>query len=570
MSLMFKSNKPAFSLLEMLLTLGIVGTLSTVVISQINPGGMLGRSRNGERQVVLNDMLGAITAFTIDNDGQTPPDAYIPSIEGVVDFSGAYIIHDDMNSASSIFPIDMDNDSDIDFVGGGAQGNDKEVLWWERSGTGPYFTWTKHDIEGGQFRGNDVAAADIDGDLLNDVVSIDRNKRDIGWWRNLGGSPPSFDSVVIVEDNFRNMNSVAVADLDGENGADIIVASDASFLVPVKWYENDGNPGSGDWDETYILLNILGSIRDVQVVDLDGDGDTDVIGANDWRLFSPEYLYWWENDGTPEGNYWNSYRIDNGESGERGITFGDIDDDNDIDIVGISLSGKVEWYENDGNPKQDGWTTHLIADNFGGQEIIAADVDFDNDLDIVAASYGGDKIAYWENEGGGSFSGTYVFASGSDVNGVHEIAHADINEDGASDIITANKYSNTISWWMNTKNMGVSNPAPLGAIEGEYESVCRYGIPVVQCDAYGGVSLDVLIPNYLADIPVDPIQDADTGTGAALTGYEVRHDFGTNKIHLRASLAELGQEIEIIGTIGIANCLVWDLINDERTCVLYE
>ena len=571
---MLNSHKSAFSLLEVTLTLGIMGVMSAVVISQVNPGVMLGNARNGERRVMLNDLLGAITAFTIDNDGQTPVEIIIPQIEGVVDFSGAYIIQDNMNSARSIFPVDLDGDNNIDVVGGASQGNDKEVAWWKQSGTGPYFTWTKSELETGNFRGYDIAVGDMNGDLLNDIVSLDANKKDIAWWKNLGGSPPSFDSRTTIESNFKNINSVAIENIDGENGNDVVVASDFSLFVPIRWYENDGSPEGDNWDENCVALSLFGSMSDIKIVDLDDDGDKDIIGANGWRLFSSEYVYWWENDGTPENNcwsgFWDSYTIDNGESGERGVTFGDIDDDNDIDVVGISLSGKVEWYENDGNPKQSGWTSHQIANNFGGEERIVADVDFDNDLDVVAASDGGDKIAYWENEGGGTFSGTYVFAAGSDANGVHEIAAIDVNKDSALDIVAANRNADTITWWMNTKNIGTSEPAPLGAIEEEYEPVCRYGVSVVECDAYGGVSLDVLVPGYLAEIPADPMQDADTSTGTVLTGYEVRHDFGTNKLYLRAPLAELDQEIEIIGTIGIANCLVWDLVNDERTCVLYE
>jgi hypothetical protein len=41
-------------------------------------------------------------------------------------------------------------------------------------------------------------------------------------------------------------------------------------------------------------------------------------------------------------------------------------------------------------------------------------------------------------------------------------------------------------------------------------------------------------------------------------------------LHVRAPKAELGKEIELRGSVGIANCLVWEIVSGERICVVYQ
>jgi len=73
----------------------------------------------------------------------------------------------------------------------------------------------------------------------------------------------------------------------------------------------------------------------------------------------------------------------------------DMDGDGDMDVLSASLfDNKIAWYENDGNQN---FTAHTITtDANGASSVYAADVDGDGDMDVLSASVGDDKIAWYE------------------------------------------------------------------------------------------------------------------------------------------------------------------------------
>ncbi len=77
----------------------------------------------------------------------------------------------------------------------------------------------------------------------------------------------------------------------------------------------------------------------------------------------------------------------------------DIDYDGDIDIIsssetGTSTNGKIRWYVNDGTPDA-GWTTTNIASSVNRpSSVFVADINSDGSLDIVSSAYAGDEIAW--------------------------------------------------------------------------------------------------------------------------------------------------------------------------------
>ena len=260
------------------------------------------------------------------------------------------------------------------------------------------------------------------------------------------------------------------------------------------------------------------------------------------------------------------YDIDSGLKKIESVAAADIDGDSDTDVVALAKTGVLSWWENDGSPAQDDWTEHSIATNFGGSSVTAANFDLLGERDVFAGSDGGDKIAWWENRGGGAFSGTSVVESGSELNGVLDLLSIDIDQDTDSDIIAAMKDGNTIAWWENLRISGTSQEAPTASIESELKPVCKQEVSAVECDANGGVSLNVLVPGFIAAIPVDPSFSSDP----VLTGYEIRLEAGTPTLHLAATGAERGETIELRGSVGIENCLIWNVLNSYRECVLFE
>ena len=104
-------------------------------------------------------------------------------------------------------------------------------------------------------------------------------------------------------------------------------------------YRND-IPVDGDaWDDTWGTSQSLytfasGEGHDLEVADVDDDGDPDVIGL----VAEDDDLFWFRNDGTPFSGTWNRYTIDSNT--------GDLSFDTDGRVRGSVEAGDID---NDGN-----------------------------------------------------------------------------------------------------------------------------------------------------------------------------------------------------------------------------
>ena len=83
----------------------------------------------------------------------------------------------------------------------------------------------------------------------------------------------------------------------------------------------------------------------------------------------------------------------------------DVDGDGDMDVLSASaVDDKIAWYENDGN---ENFTSHNITTGADlANSVYAVDVDGDGDIDVLSASLNDDKIAWYENDGNENFTPT--------------------------------------------------------------------------------------------------------------------------------------------------------------------
>jgi hypothetical protein len=238
----------------------------------------------------------------------------------------------------------------------------------------PLTTPTKHVVDDDFDAAYTVHAGDIDGDGDVDIVGSGITPPYINWYENVDGSGTSWNEHTIETDSGQVVN-VYATDLDGDDDTDVLGA--AFYYDDVVWWENDDGLG-GSWTKHIIDGNFDSAIEVyAEDVDDDGDddGDLDVLGA----AYDDDDITWWENkDGS--GTSWDEHAVDNDFNGAEGVYATDVDGDEDIDIIGGS-GYAIAWWENeDGSGIS--WIEHTVDDLYDyTRDVYAEDVDGDGDMD---------------------------------------------------------------------------------------------------------------------------------------------------------------------------------------------
>jgi hypothetical protein len=125
----------------------------------------------------------------------------------------------------------------------------------------------------------------------------------------------------------------------------------------------------------------------------------------------------------------------------------DLDGDADADVLSASFNdNKVAWYENLGGGSF-GQQQIITTAAYGAYSVYAIDLDSDGDADVLSASDNDDKIAWYENLGGGSFGQQQVITTAAD--GARSVYAIDLDGDGDADVLSASANDDKIAWYEN-------------------------------------------------------------------------------------------------------------------------
>ena len=225
--------------------------------------------------------------------------------------------------------------------------------------------------------------------------------------------------------------AVACADIDLDGDIDLLITGTSP--VTSTLYENDGN-GQFTAISQPAIVNVYTGASEFADVDNDGDMDLLMTGTTSSPAATANLYI---NDGTGNFTILAGTTFEASYGGD--IDFGDIDGDNDADLImtGKNASGNIfsKLYLNNG---MGSYTlangTPFTAVWKSAAEFI--DIDNDNDLDLLICGEDASNTSttnLYKNNGSGSFS----LETGIPFDNVNlgDIAFADTDNDGDQDIL---------------------------------------------------------------------------------------------------------------------------------------
>ena len=301
------------------------------------PEQVITTSATGVQQVVAADLdgdgdLDLLSASTNGNvRGHPAKIAWFENTDGAGTFGSKRFVSQDVFGSVSIFAADMDADGDVDILATSpswASIAPSKVVWYENTdGAGTFAIENVVSTPGCPADPRSVSAADLDGDGDLDVLCGVRV--DIAWYENTDGAGTFGTEVVITSNNIGpQIREVLAADLDGDKDQDLLATSNGDKLA---WFEN--TDGLGTFGPQRVISRDFDAYPDsFDAVDLDGDGDLDVLVAFGTRDPDTSKIVWYENtDGA--GNFGSERVISRDVLNPRSIDAADLDGDGDLDVL---------------------------------------------------------------------------------------------------------------------------------------------------------------------------------------------------------------------------------------------
>ncbi|RMH52400.1 MAG: VCBS repeat-containing protein [Bacteroidetes bacterium] len=290
--------------------------------------------------------------------------------------------------------------------------------------------------------------ADINQDGLVDVVLQHRNGAG-GWlgWLEATTDTTRAWTVHVIADSLEDGRRFAagdldLGDLDGDGDPDVIGVvhpgewTDADAPADLFWFENPS------WTRRPIG-QIPDALKDINLADFNGDGRLDIVTIT----FEENVLTIFQQQADGTFRVAHQTVLDNLH---EGMDVGDLDGDGDPDIATNGY-----WLEN-GSPSA-AWTVHVIDSIWHNQtgdwsrnatKVAVADLEADPRPEVLIAhsERTGYPLALYRLDDAGAWHKTILLDS---IPAAHSLQVADFNGDGRPDILTGVNRSRAVNLGLN-------------------------------------------------------------------------------------------------------------------------
>ncbi len=396
-----------------------------------------------------SDLVGYNTGFDVgdlDRDGDldiADVGAWYKNTDGSGRFSEQR--YDVPQEEGPVHVADLDADGDLDLLHA-TTGYLNTLAWREnRNGSGDF--GPRESITGPGKGAVHLVATDVDGDRDLDLIAVDDWRSELGLYLNSGDGQFA-PRVVIGKGHF--VNAMAT-DIDGD--ADVDILASATYAGETVWFQN--LDGKGTFSEPMTVAKNL-SAQTFDEGDFDRDGDVDFVLARN------DEIVWYQNM-NGRGDFLPAQRL----SVETGLRQGvvvravDLDGDGDRDVV--FGNDRIGWYENlDGRGT---FGSERVVSTDGAHSLVTTDIDGDGDWDLVSANPDEGVVGWYANDGRGQFSARRVIAEQQEL--VTALFAGDMDRDGDPDMLFATNPARLGAWrgavyW--AENLGEAGFAPPRAV----------------------------------------------------------------------------------------------------------
>ena len=196
----------------------------------------------------------------------------------------------------SLLLRDMNADGRMDVLVSDRKGPARGIYWLENPGPEAArsgVTWTRHNLGGADREIMFIDTGDLDRDGREDIIGAAKG-RDLLWLQNNGNGFVPHE--IPMPEGVGSGKSAAIVDVDGDGQNDVVFSCEHAVgeLSGVRWLSWTDSPRTGKWTRHEIGGPVGVKYDRVVLTDVDGDEDPDVLCCEERDQLG---VFWYENPG---------------------------------------------------------------------------------------------------------------------------------------------------------------------------------------------------------------------------------------------------------------------------------